>query len=64
VILEETKVQAALTCRGVVADAPGQPIRLTLYSEPGAVASVEPDPIRSILLASKLIEAAGSRLSR
>lgn len=44
--------------------APGQPIRLTLYSEPGAVASAEPNPIRSGLLASKLIEAAGSRLSR
>jgi hypothetical protein len=41
----------------------GHEIRLTLYGETGAVASVEVDPIRAIAIAEQLIQAALQRLS-
>ena len=61
-VLDYTKVEAAPACRAVVSD-DGTEIRLTLYSDAGAVASVVLDTARAVALAGRLIEAALSRLS-
>jgi hypothetical protein len=49
--------------RAVVSD-DAKVIRLTLFAETGAVASVEVDPIRAIAVAAELIDAALPRLTR
>jgi hypothetical protein len=54
-------VEAEAAARAVVVD-DGRQIRLTLYSETGAVADVALDPCRAITIAGKLIEAALPRL--
>ena len=61
-LLDNTKVDVAPACRAVVSD-DGTEIRLTLYSDAGAVASVVLDTARAVALAGRLIEAALSRLS-
>jgi hypothetical protein len=47
--------------RSVVSD-DGSTIRLTLYSEAGAVSTVALDPVRAVAPADRLIDAAGLRL--
>ena len=49
--------------RVIVSDAPGQPIRLTLYRDHAAPAAVEIDPLCVIALASELLGAALRRLN-
>jgi hypothetical protein len=56
-------VQTTPACRAVVADAAGEPIKLTIDSETGTVAAVDLDPIRAIALAGKLIVAALLRIN-
>ena len=53
--------EAAPATRAAVAD---QAIMLTLYDDTGHVASVEFDPLRTVGLAGRLLEAALPRLSR
>lgn len=50
--------------RAVVADPPGEPIRLALYAEDGRAAVVALDPVRAVDLARELLDAAGRRLHR
>jgi hypothetical protein len=59
--LDGMPVEAEAATRAVVAD-DGRQIRLTIYSETGAVAEVALDPVRAITIAGKLIEAALPRL--
>jgi hypothetical protein len=47
----------------VVADAPGEPTRLTIYGAGGTIAAVSLDPLRAVRLATRLIAAASARLS-
>ena len=54
----------AIGCRVVVADPPGEPTTLTIYSDAGALASVQLDPASAIGLAGDLIEAARVRFGR
>ncbi len=54
----------AIGCRVVVADPPGEPTTLTIYSDGGALASVQLDPASAVGLAGDLIEAARVRLGR
>jgi hypothetical protein len=58
----ETPIEVLAASRAVVVD-DGRQIRLTLYSETGAVASVTLDPVRAVALAQQLIAAALPRLS-
>jgi hypothetical protein len=60
--LDELPHDAQSASRAVVSDN-GQEIRLTLYSEIGAVASMEVDPICAVAIAGQLIQAALQRLS-
>jgi hypothetical protein len=60
--LDEVPADAEPASRAVVSD-DGKVIRLTLYGETGAVASVEIDPIRAIAVAAELIDAALPRLT-
>jgi hypothetical protein len=59
--LDTMPVEAAAAARAVVS-ADSREIRLTLYSEVGAVATVALDPVRATALAQRLIGAALPRL--
>jgi hypothetical protein len=48
--------------RAVVADAPGQPIALSLFGEDGAAVVAHLSPQRAITLAGRLLDAASRRL--
>jgi hypothetical protein len=60
--LDGMPIAADAASRAVVSDDGGE-IRLTLYSEAGAVGTTVLDPIRAIALAQRLITAALLRLS-
>jgi hypothetical protein len=60
--LDRMSDETTSAARSVVSD-DGSTIRLTLYSEASAVASVALDPVRAVALAGRLIEAALPRLS-
>jgi hypothetical protein len=60
--LDSLPVEAEAAARAVVSD-DGREIRLTLYTEAGAVAAVVLDPVRAVALAQRLIAAALPRLS-
>jgi len=60
--LDGMPTDADTPSRSVVSD-DGGAIRLTLYTEAGAVASLALTPGRSIALAGRLLDAAGLRLS-
>jgi hypothetical protein len=49
--------------RAVVTEAPGLPIHLTLYPEEGRAAVIDLSPMRAIIVANNLIEAAIRRIS-
>jgi hypothetical protein len=60
--LDTMPVEAAAAARAVVS-ADSREIRLTLYSEVGAVATVALDPVRATALAGRLIEAVLGRMT-
>jgi hypothetical protein len=60
--LDTMPVEAAAAARAVVSD-DSRKIRLTLYSEAGAVATVALDPVRATALAGRLIEAVLGRMT-
>jgi hypothetical protein len=62
IVLDSMSDETTSVGRAVVSD-DGSTIRLTLYSEAGAVAATVLDPIRAIALAQRLITAALPRLS-
>jgi hypothetical protein len=55
--LDSVPIEAEEAARAVVSD-DGREIRLTLYAEAGAVATVALDPVRAVALAGRLIAAA------
>jgi hypothetical protein len=59
--LDSMPVAAEPATRAVVSD-DSEPIRLTLYSEAGALAAAELTPAYAIALAGRLLDAAGMRL--
>jgi hypothetical protein len=60
--LDEAPPEAEPASRAAVSD-DGDTIRLTLYAETGAVAAMELDPIRAIMPAGELIDAALASLA-
>ena len=59
--LDEPPADVDPAGRAVVSD-DGKIIRLTLYAEAGAVASVELSPVRAVAVAGKLIDVALAKL--
>jgi hypothetical protein len=61
--LDTMSVETTSAAARVVVSDDGSTIRLTLYSEAGAIATVALDPIRARALARRLVDAAVPRLS-
>jgi hypothetical protein len=60
--LDSMPIEAHPAERAVVSDN-GRAIRPTLYSKAGTIATVEFSPARSVVLAGRLLDAAGTKLS-